>query len=520
MKTYILIVLTILFVGCKDKINNTAENKKNPVSVKEIKYVNAESGLNYRDNPKGKKLGKFNFNDKLIIASHTGIFQTVSDGPDSINGEWVSTLISDQEVYILSSFLSDIKSKSTAEINSEIDSLNEVEIKKSIAEELSKSTQQRMDEYQFIKEEYLNSYKNRYKDLPPGSRMLESMKLEEKWTEQVNEDIKPVKDTVVVIDEVSLLKNLKSNRVFLIDTAVLNFHQNEVILSKESMLFNRHFLSTQLGILLLRNLKNVEFIGRKQRVYFISYAYGQSLLELLDVQKFVFKNFCFYYPPSEYDLEQQKENLNKEDTHYAAIEISGGHGKFINCNIKGAFLGADIYNIYDDEGITFEKSTFTNIQKNVIALNTATNIVFNNVTIRNNDCKSVFQMKEDEGLGSHGNEEISINNSLISDNKTKKLIGFGKSFDNRVMSSNVKFRKCKIQNNSFQRTFLDFNYKEQRNAAFYNCKITNNKIFDDYEGYSPFFLSGNLDYSVKFNNTSFKSNDWKITKEEREKYFE
>ncbi|MCL5247453.1 hypothetical protein M4I21_16655 [Cellulophaga sp. 20_2_10] len=508
-KNYILVLLTLFLTNCKDVKSTKTE----------IKYVNAESGLNYRDKPNGKKIGKFNFNDKLIIESHSGVFQKINDGANSLNGEWVSTLLHNKKVFVFNSFLSDTKSKLKTQINAEIDSLTEVQIKKNIAEELRKSTQERIDEYQVFRKEQLDSFKDRYKDQSPGQEMLESMKLEAKWSKQSNEGIKPVKDTVVVTDEISLLLNLKSNRVFLIDAAILNFHQNKVLYHKEIFNINDHFVSTQSGTLFLRNLKNVEFIGRKQRVYFTCYRYGESLLETLDVEKFVFKNFCFYYPTRQEDLKKQEENLNKDYYGFSAIRISGGYGKFINCNINGAFLGADLNNIYNDNGIRFENAAFTNIQKNVLALNTAKNIVLNNVKIMNNDCKSIIQMKRDEGSGSHGREEISIHNSLITNNKTKKLLGFGKSFENKPLSSNVYFKNCEISNNSFQRAFLNFDYRKERNAQFNSCNINSNKIFDVYEDSSSFFLKGAYDNSVQFKKTTFKNNDWKITSEEHKKYF-
>ena len=87
-------------------------------------------------------------------------------------------------------------------------------------------------------------------------------------------------------------------------------------------------------------------------------------------------------------------------------------------------------------------------------------------------------MKRDEGSGSHGREEISIHNSLITNNKTKKLLGFGKSFENKPLSSNVYFKNCEISNNSFQRAFLNFDYRKERNAQFNSCNINSNKIFD------------------------------------------
>ncbi|MEN7550481.1 right-handed parallel beta-helix repeat-containing protein [Rapidithrix thailandica] len=502
-----LILLVLLSVMCKTK---KADETKN-----EIKYVTAESGLNYRDKPKGKKLGKLDFNQKIIVDTHSGVYEKIKVGNNLIQGEWVSTTINSQNVFVFNAFLADTISKSLAEINAEVDAVTEAKIKKIIKVELEKPISEVMDEYNKLKEEMYTYYRNK-KSLSPGESILREEKLREKWSSINNENIKPTKDTVVITDEMSLLKNLKSNRVFLIDTPILNFHKKELTYNTE--VINEHFAPKRTGTLILRDLKNVEFIGRKQRVYFICYTYGESLLYIKDLEKFVFKNFCFYYPTSESDREEKKENLNDEYENFYGMLISGKDGKFINCNIDGiGFTG-----VYCSKAsnITFKNSTFTNIQKNVVALDRAKNIVLDNVTIKNNDCKSIIQLKDDEGIGSNYEEEIKLSNCKISNNKADKLLGFGKSFNNKILPSDVILKSCEIANNSFQRTFLNFNYKEERSARFYSCKIYNNKIFDVDEQDNPFFVSGTLKYSVRFKNTSFKNNDWEISTLERKKYFE
>lgn len=519
MRKGFLVLLTLLVITCKNETINEIKSEKlkskqkdkNKV-VDEIKYVNTESGLIYRDQPKGKKLGKFDFNHKLIIDTHSGVFQKIKNDKDSLKGEWVGTQLNNQKVFVFNGFLSDTTSKSQAETNAEIDALTEAKIKEIIDKELRKTTSQRKEEKKKVsKEEMFAAYRNTYGKLS----FLEKQELEKKWIKLSNEEIRPVKDTVVINDEISLLKNLKSNRVFLIDTPILNFHKIEPLYNIETT-YNR-FADILGGKLNLKNLKNVEFIGRKQRVYFMCYRYGQSLLNTENLDQFVFKNFCFYYPTSETDRKQKTEYLNKEDEKFYAIDISGENGKFVNCNINGTgFIGV---NIYHARNITFENSTFSNIQKNVVELDRVTNIVLNNIIIKNNHCKSIIQMKPDEGSGSSSEEEISLNNCIISNNKTNKLLGFGKSFDNMERASNVLFKNCKITNNSFQRTFLNFKYKRSRHARFYNCEISNNKIFDIHEGKSPLFLTGSLDDSVMFKATEFNNNDWQISVEEREQYF-
>ena len=524
MKKGIIVLVALLAINCKDKTTDVikSENSKSESSTAdkkpvEIKYVNTESGLNYRDKPKGKKLGKLNFNKKILIVSHTGIFEKIEQ--DSIEGEWVGTLVKNKKVFVFNGFLSDSISKSQAEINAEIDAVTETKIKEIISKELNKTHQEQADEFKIIKEEYYNSFREGSgKYTSTGETYGDS--INQKWLTEVNESIKPVKDTVVITDEIILIKNLRSNRVFLIDTPILNFHKTNVSLHKYYYQVNNHFTSTNTGTLFLENLKNVEFIGRKQRVYFICYRYGESILQMSNVQKFVFKNFSFYYPTSEYDRKNQEENLDKEGQYFYGISIYGGYGKFINCNINGVgSIGIKVRNISNENGITFEDSTFSNIQQNIINVEDSHNISFNNVTIKDNNSKSIIQLKDDEDIGSSSTESISFINCKISNNKAKKFLGFGKSFDNKVLSSNAVFKNCEISNNNFQKTFLNFNYKKDSTAEFYNCEINDNKIFDVYECSSPSFLSGERENSAKFRNTTFKNNDWNISAKERETYF-
>jgi len=118
-KTFLLISILISIVNCKDKKNDTPKgNVKTELTkpTQEIKYVIAKSGLIYRDNPKGKKLGKFEFGEKIIITERTNIFQKIKDINKTIEGEWLRTKIGGKSVYVFDGFLSNTKPKITPEL--------------------------------------------------------------------------------------------------------------------------------------------------------------------------------------------------------------------------------------------------------------------------------------------------------------------------------------------------------------------------------------------------------------------
>jgi len=118
MKRTFLLILIIIF-NCKEKKNNNPkENVKTEItkSIQETKYVTAKSGLVYRDNPKGKKLGIFEFGEKIIITEHTNIFQKIKDINKTIKGEWLGTKVEGKNIYIFDGFLSDTKPKITPEL--------------------------------------------------------------------------------------------------------------------------------------------------------------------------------------------------------------------------------------------------------------------------------------------------------------------------------------------------------------------------------------------------------------------
>ncbi len=121
MKKIILLLLIFTFACKENKRKNEnivkEENQETKiVHPKEIKYVNAKLGLIFRDKPKGKRLGKFEFNEELIITEHTNVFQEIKNENQVIKGEWVGTKIDNKKVYVFDGFLSQNKVKVTPEL--------------------------------------------------------------------------------------------------------------------------------------------------------------------------------------------------------------------------------------------------------------------------------------------------------------------------------------------------------------------------------------------------------------------
>ncbi len=125
-KTIFLSILFIFFY-CKKKIADKTINQVNKQdSIKEIevvnkqtqkstkprkhfKYVIAESGLNYRDTPKGKIIGQFNWRDKVEYLFRTNHTQKIIDNYREIEGTWVAVKQKKDTVYVFDSYLSSIE---------------------------------------------------------------------------------------------------------------------------------------------------------------------------------------------------------------------------------------------------------------------------------------------------------------------------------------------------------------------------------------------------------------------------
>lgn len=142
MKKHLLLIYLLahlLTFSCKEKTNgqNTLENKtqieqsqslektKDSVAKKnkqefpkqhEYKYVIARSGLNYRELPSGKVLGKFPLNTYLKIVDSTNVTDQIKDGNKIIKGKWLGVEKNSDTVYVFDGFLSNIPIQSDIQL--------------------------------------------------------------------------------------------------------------------------------------------------------------------------------------------------------------------------------------------------------------------------------------------------------------------------------------------------------------------------------------------------------------------
>tara|TARA_R110002012_G_scaffold300941_1_gene500980 strand:- start:3362 stop:4672 length:1311 start_codon:yes stop_codon:yes gene_type:complete len=132
MKLYlplILLSITLLILSCKERatsqktdvtekqlevkssldppIDSVSNKKKAEIPQRrDYKNVIARSGLNYRDSPQGKILGKFPLNTRLTIIEYSKITDQIKDGEKIIKGEWVGVQKDKDTVYVFDGFLS------------------------------------------------------------------------------------------------------------------------------------------------------------------------------------------------------------------------------------------------------------------------------------------------------------------------------------------------------------------------------------------------------------------------------
>lgn len=116
MKLSLLLKFLIIFVSvfsCKQLsatiiLQNSiiTAKTKNAQNSFEYKYVTAKSGLNFRDSPKGKILGKFPLNTGVKVNKHTKIFESIIDGGKNLKGEWVGVEKEEDTVYVFDAYLS------------------------------------------------------------------------------------------------------------------------------------------------------------------------------------------------------------------------------------------------------------------------------------------------------------------------------------------------------------------------------------------------------------------------------
>lgn len=83
-----------------------AKNKTNRPKHHISQFVSAKSGLNYRDTPNGRNLGKFPLNTELKVIDSTKIFEQIKDNGKIVKGEWLGVEKDNDTVYVFSSFLS------------------------------------------------------------------------------------------------------------------------------------------------------------------------------------------------------------------------------------------------------------------------------------------------------------------------------------------------------------------------------------------------------------------------------
>ena len=116
MKKVFYILLATLLLNCK---TNTKENttfnedaiqvNKQAEPITKEKFVIAKSGLNYRKEPKGEVIGKFEYATKINIVKHSLVFETINDNNNIKKGEWLGVLVNNDTVYTFGAYLSNQK---------------------------------------------------------------------------------------------------------------------------------------------------------------------------------------------------------------------------------------------------------------------------------------------------------------------------------------------------------------------------------------------------------------------------
>ena len=126
MKTYLqLILISTIFTifSCKEnlKIDSTQNQVIKKDTIEEIKtvskpttpltenhakfkFITAESGLNFRDSPNGKVLGKFNWRDKVEYLFSTEHSQKIIDNYREIEGNWIAVKHKEDTVYVFNHY--------------------------------------------------------------------------------------------------------------------------------------------------------------------------------------------------------------------------------------------------------------------------------------------------------------------------------------------------------------------------------------------------------------------------------
>ena len=92
----------------KKEVDNVNESFTVPTqTTKKYKFIIAESGLNYRDKPKGKVVGKFEWRDKIEYLFNTQQTESIIDNYQKVEGTWVAVKHLKDTVYVFDYYLSD-----------------------------------------------------------------------------------------------------------------------------------------------------------------------------------------------------------------------------------------------------------------------------------------------------------------------------------------------------------------------------------------------------------------------------
>lgn len=89
------------------EVVDSATTLKKPQKPLYYRYVSASSGLNFRDAPDGKVLGKFPLNTYIAIMENTSVHDNIHDAGGNLSGKWVKVRTYKEPVYVFDAFLSE-----------------------------------------------------------------------------------------------------------------------------------------------------------------------------------------------------------------------------------------------------------------------------------------------------------------------------------------------------------------------------------------------------------------------------
>lgn len=98
---YTILLISIILLTSFNQVN-FKKSSQEPTYL----YVSAKSGLNFREKPKGKILGKFSLNTYVKVVEKTSITESIKDEGKIIKGTWVGVENQQDTVYVFDGFLS------------------------------------------------------------------------------------------------------------------------------------------------------------------------------------------------------------------------------------------------------------------------------------------------------------------------------------------------------------------------------------------------------------------------------